>query len=151
MCSIDWKQIGLRLKEARKEKNLTQSELSEICNCSDKYVSEIERGVATPSIEFLLTLLDVLDKPFDFLVQDQLLASAKYLQITFLYDMLRQLEPEFLDVAVEQIAALLAVQNRIGKPRKTGSHEGKVLGGNARTVGSSDSADQLPHRNRRSI
>lgn len=43
---MDQKKIGLFLKELRKEKTLTQSQLAEQLNVSDRTVSRWETGVS---------------------------------------------------------------------------------------------------------
>lgn len=43
------KELGLIINESRLKKNLMQSELAEIANISTEFLSEIERGLKTPS------------------------------------------------------------------------------------------------------
>ncbi len=43
--------IGRRIRESRERKGLSQNELSELCRISDGYLSQIERGMKTPSLE----------------------------------------------------------------------------------------------------
>lgn len=46
--------LGQRLKEARKKKGLTQQQLGELTELSDKYISRIETGKADMSLDVLL-------------------------------------------------------------------------------------------------
>lgn len=52
--------IGQRLKGLRKEKGLTQEELSERTDLTKGYVSQLENNISSPSLETLMDLLEVL-------------------------------------------------------------------------------------------
>lgn len=45
--------FGKRLKEIRKNKKLTQSELAEKLEVDEKYISRLETGISTPSFSLL--------------------------------------------------------------------------------------------------
>ncbi len=53
--------IGAFIKALRKEKNLTQKELAEILNCTDKAISRWETGRGIPEISFLIPISKALD------------------------------------------------------------------------------------------
>lgn len=53
--------FGLRIKELRKAKRLSQDVLSEKADLSSKYISRIEMGQHFPSINTLIKLAEVLD------------------------------------------------------------------------------------------
>ena len=59
---MDQKKIGLFLKELRKEKTLTQSQLAEQLNVSDRTVSRWETGTNLPDLSILVELADFYDK-----------------------------------------------------------------------------------------
>ena len=48
--------LGQRVKYLRRLANLTQAQLAEMTNLSVNYVSEIETGVASPTLKTLLRL-----------------------------------------------------------------------------------------------
>ena len=48
--------FGNHLKQLRKHNNLTQEKLSELANMDRTYISDIERGIKTISIEKLYQL-----------------------------------------------------------------------------------------------
>ena len=52
--------IGRKLRNLRKIKNLTQEELAERTDLSKGYISQIESGQSSPSMETFLHLLEVL-------------------------------------------------------------------------------------------
>ena len=53
-------QIGYKLKNLRRQKNLTQEELAERTDLSKGYISQIESNHASPSMETFLNLIEVL-------------------------------------------------------------------------------------------
>ena len=57
-----------RLKELRKEKNVTQTDISKILNVSKMAVSHWEKGNSEPSIEQLKILANYFDVSVDYLV-----------------------------------------------------------------------------------
>lgn len=57
---MDNKKIGTFISELRKEKNMTQKDLAEKLNVTDKAVSKWERGVGYPEITILPRLADAL-------------------------------------------------------------------------------------------
>ena len=52
--------IGERLKRLRIQKNLTQEELGERTDLSKGYISQVERDLASPSMETFFNILVVL-------------------------------------------------------------------------------------------
>lgn len=56
---VNYQLIGIRIREIRKRKHLTQEYLAEATGLSDTYISKIERG-AKASLESLLRIADVL-------------------------------------------------------------------------------------------
>ena len=51
---------GLFIKEKRNENNLTQKELAEKLNCTDKAISRWETGKGFPEMSFLIPLSEAL-------------------------------------------------------------------------------------------
>ena len=68
---MNQKNIGLFLKELRKEKNLTQEQLAELINCNPKYISEIESRNKFPSAEVIDALALALEVPVSQLFADE--------------------------------------------------------------------------------
>lgn len=63
MTNSTLKLIQENIKKYRKEQNLTQEQLSELCNISTDYLSEIERGKKTPSLKRLVLIAETLNIP----------------------------------------------------------------------------------------
>ena len=72
---LDIKNIGQRIKELRKERNLTQNRFAEELHVSFQAVSNWERGVAPPDLENILRIA----KYFGILVDDLLRTSSEKL------------------------------------------------------------------------
>lgn len=62
--------LGNKLKKLRKEKNLTQSELSKILGLSENYIAKVESGVR-PSMETFRKLADFFQVPIEYLVSER--------------------------------------------------------------------------------
>jgi transcriptional regulator with XRE-family HTH domain len=56
--------IGARLRELREERKLSQGDITEVIGLPRSYISRIENGHATPSLETLQRLAAALDVPF---------------------------------------------------------------------------------------
>ena len=57
---MDQQKIGKFISECRKQKNLTQMQLSEKLGITDKAISKWERGLAMPDASIMLELCDIL-------------------------------------------------------------------------------------------
>ena len=60
--------MGQRIKQARKEKRLTQIELAELAGVSASFLGHIERGSRIASIETLCSLCRALNVSSDYLL-----------------------------------------------------------------------------------
>ncbi|MEQ9404927.1 MAG: helix-turn-helix transcriptional regulator [Cyclobacteriaceae bacterium] len=58
-------ELGLKLSELRKQKNLTQEELVEACNVSVRTIQRIESGEVSPRISTVKILLSALEADFE--------------------------------------------------------------------------------------
>jgi transcriptional regulator with XRE-family HTH domain len=62
--------FGEGLRAARRERGMSQDELSERCDFDRTYPSLLERGLRHPTLRMLLHLADALGTPPEFLVTD---------------------------------------------------------------------------------
>lgn len=74
---MDCSKVGKLIFSLRKEKGLTQKELAEAMNISNKTVSKWERGLGCPDVSLLPALSALLDVKAEKLLQGELAASAK--------------------------------------------------------------------------
>ncbi len=75
MKNIDYTAMGGRIRNARLDAGLSQSELAEKCNLSVSFLGHIERGSRKMSLETLVTVCEVLNLSADYLLQDELPGS----------------------------------------------------------------------------
>jgi transcriptional regulator with XRE-family HTH domain len=61
--------FNLNLKDARKKRNISQSELARQLNTAQQVISDYEVGKKTPSLERLVDLAQILDVSLDELVE----------------------------------------------------------------------------------
>ena len=67
---IDYVKIGQRIKAARIERGLNQSELGALIGCSNNHISHVEVGQTKVSLAMLMKLSVVLDKDFNYFLFD---------------------------------------------------------------------------------
>lgn len=65
---IDYKEVGRRIAKRRKSLGLKQSDVVEIADLSDNYLSHIETARTTPSIDVLMKICTALDTTPDSLL-----------------------------------------------------------------------------------
>lgn len=68
---IDYASIGLRIRQLRISKHLTQDELGEYVGLSAKHISNIETNNAHPSIESLVAIANRLDCSLDYILVNE--------------------------------------------------------------------------------
>ena len=76
---IDYKIIGKRIKELRKEKGYTQEVLAEIAELSVDHISHIETGNTKMSLNVLVKIANAFRVPTDKLLYDSLYQSKELL------------------------------------------------------------------------
>lgn len=69
---MDLLAIGQRIKAAREQSHITQSELAKSIGLSTHYVSAIERGIKTPKLETFVELAKILGVSADWLLESEL-------------------------------------------------------------------------------
>ena len=68
--------LGLRVKEFRKQKKLTQEKLAEIIGVDNGYISKLEVGQNFPSITTLEKIADVLDMDVSTLLGEEIVEET---------------------------------------------------------------------------
>lgn len=77
--SINYKLIGERIKNKRKEARLTQEQLAERLSVTVGYVSQIERGITKPNLEMLSEICILLNCDIPFLTNGVIIEKQDYL------------------------------------------------------------------------
>ena len=74
--SLNYRAIGRRIMIIRKRNNISQLVFSELIDKSPTYVSYIENGKKSMSLETFVQIANVLDIPADILLAEQLTGSV---------------------------------------------------------------------------
>ena len=69
---LDYKKIGGKIKEIRKQKNITREKLSELIGISAMYLGQLERGERRGGINNYIEIANVLNLSLDYLFLDEL-------------------------------------------------------------------------------
>ena len=84
---IDFKKLGMRIKEARHRKNITQEKLAAFTNLSPNFIGRIESNNSKVSLTSLVKICMALDTSMDYLLSDTIkLPDNAILNITALND-----------------------------------------------------------------
>ena len=67
---MDLRDVGLRIKETRETKGLTQEELAALVDLSPTHISVIERGQKVPKLDTFVAIANALDVSADELLVD---------------------------------------------------------------------------------
>ena len=67
---FDYVSLGNRIRNARKQRHMTQEQLGEACDLSTAHIGHIERGTRSLSIESLVMISRVLGVSTDYLLMD---------------------------------------------------------------------------------
>ena len=69
---MDSQKMGRRIQEVRKSRGITQSELAQRVDLSTKYISNIECGFKTPTLETFIAIANALQSDSNSLLSDVL-------------------------------------------------------------------------------
>ncbi len=69
---VNGKDLGLRIRRIRKEKELTQFALAEEVGVSSNFLGDVERGIKSPSLDTIVCIANVLDVSLDYLLFESL-------------------------------------------------------------------------------
>lgn len=74
------KDLGVALKERRKERKLTQESLSDMTGISKRHIAKIENGIANASFEIVSILAKCLDISIDQIIFSDLEETEEYIK-----------------------------------------------------------------------
>lgn len=75
---IDYKLIGNRIKHSRNEKKITQEQLASDLTLSTFYISKIENGKCTPTLETLALIANYLEIDLAYLITGTSKLESEY-------------------------------------------------------------------------
>ena len=123
--------IGEMIRRFRTEKDLSQAELSEMVNIVQTHISRIERGLAMPSVELLIQLVQTLEIPSAELLGALGLSAETRLpphgsgEIEKSLIQLLESMPDLNDEQRKRVQACLDDQMEIARLRRAVSESGK--------------------------
>lgn len=68
---IDYAKLGMKIKEIRISKGLTQDNLAEMVSCNTSHISNIENNHTKVSLNVLLAIANSLNTSIDYLLSNQ--------------------------------------------------------------------------------
>lgn len=70
--------IGMRIRELRKERHMTQDDLAHICGCTSNHLSAIENGEHKPSFDLMMNIAATLGETLDYFIADTPHTNSNY-------------------------------------------------------------------------
>ena len=112
---VDYLKIGQRIKSARLEQSLNQTELGKLVCCSNNHMSHIEIGQTKVSLSMLLRISYVLKKDLNYFLLDTPYAKRESIVNGEIAQKLEKCNSttlvaisRMIDILIEQQSALLA-------------------------------------------
>ena len=76
---MDKKDLGVRIRNLRKEANYTQEELAELADMSPVYLGEVERGQKSIGVDKFINIIKALGVSADYVLCNELLSGKPYI------------------------------------------------------------------------
>lgn len=105
---LDYKKIGIRIKDERLKQNISQEKLAEFINMSKEHVSHIECGTTKLSLPALVKICNSLEITPDLLLLDSLYKSREYLKDEF-SKIIKNCDNLDLKLIIETAKAIISV------------------------------------------
>lgn len=83
---IDYKGIGIRIRDMRKMKKMTQEQLAEAAGVGVTHISHIETGNSVPSLQVMVDIINALDCSADELLCVEIDQARPLVNCWLLYD-----------------------------------------------------------------
>lgn len=110
--TVDYKKIGQRIKQARMERGMNQSDLGELLGCSNNHVCHVEIGQTKVSLAMLMKLSVILDKDFNYFLFDTPYTRRENIINDEISEKLNRCSPATL-VSVSKIIDILLEQEKM--------------------------------------
>ena len=100
--SVDYKDMGKRIREIRESKHMTQAALSELAGIEPSNLSHIERAATKVSLPTLMNIANTLEVSLDELVCGSLIRS-EHIAVRQLNELLSDCTPDELQAVIEMV------------------------------------------------
>lgn len=78
---IDTKEVGRRIKKIRESRFMTLKDVERKANISATHISEIERGMTSPTINILIRIAEALEKDPSYFVEEEELEDVSFIAL----------------------------------------------------------------------
>lgn len=102
---------GDMIRALRKDKNMTQLDLAEILNCTDKAVSRWETGKGFPDADMLLALSDIFGVTINEILSGEKFATIKNTGSNVEYDTAEHMIEQIISVSDKNIVNIMNVKD----------------------------------------
>ena len=111
--ALDNKEIGQRIKYRRQEKELSQEELADRVGSIAQYISKVETGTKTPSLEMLVLIANALDTTANDLLGENLTHNSSEID-KHLHDILWDCNADEKGILIKTLQHLKQVLSEYG-------------------------------------
>ena len=109
--SVDYKDMGKRIREFRESKHMTQAALSELAGIEPSNLSHIERAATKVSLPTLINIANALEVSLDELVCGSLVKS-EHIAVRQLNELLSDCSPDELQAVIEMAKVMKKILRR---------------------------------------
>ena len=113
LTNSDYEKIGLRIRTLRKERHMTQEDLSNICGCTSNHLSAIENGDHRPSFDLMVSIAVALGETLDYFLADTPHINSQYFINSRLASKLDACNPYELLLVERLIEEMINYKNHI--------------------------------------
>ena len=113
-------QIGHRIQEARLARKLPQKAVAEYCECTEKHISDIERGAVGASFPLIARIGKFLDVGVDYCLRDTAAYSTEQMISEGISQMLEGIGKETRMRFLKTLEGLLSYEKALGKKNGEG-------------------------------
>lgn len=82
---MDNLKLGMKIRECRQARHLSQNELAEKAEISARYLGDIERGTKIPKLSTFINLLNAMHVSADYVLMDVLHVQQSELEVSLEY------------------------------------------------------------------
>ena len=109
--SVDYKDMGKRIREFRESKHMTQAALSELAGIEPSNLSHIERAATKVSLPTLINIANALEVSLDELVCGSLIKS-EHIAVRQLNELLSDCTPDELQAVIEMVKVMKKIMRK---------------------------------------
>ena len=121
--SLNGFQIGKRIRDARHEKQYTQSELAELCDCTDTHICNVEKGKIGISLDLLYKISIILNKSMDYFLMDHECANTQIKINELIAPKLYQCDTQMLNMVQSYVDGLITYRKYLGEMIRDNQHD----------------------------